>query len=135
LKLASYATFDRPDTARVGFVISDSELVDAETACRQFAPDFQGPLDMHRLIEAGPDFWEQLRQVHAALDQAGLPRLPMDTVRFLPAVPRPSKLCCLALNNSANTDRIVKGPKHPAVFTKPWSALVGHGEPIRLKPH
>ncbi|MFW7349637.1 MAG: fumarylacetoacetate hydrolase family protein [Pigmentiphaga sp.] len=135
MKLASYATFDRPDAARVGFVISDSELIDAETACRQFAPDFQGPLDMHRLIEAGPDFWDQLRQVHAALGQAGLPRLPMDTVRFLPAVPRPSKLCCLALNNSANTDRIVKGPKHPAVFTKPWSALAGHGEPIRLKPH
>jgi 2-keto-4-pentenoate hydratase/2-oxohepta-3-ene-1,7-dioic acid hydratase in catechol pathway len=48
-------------------------------------------------------------------------------------VPRPGKVICIALNNSANVDRIMSGPKHPAAFTKPASALLGHGQPIRLK--
>jgi len=55
-------------------------------------------------------------------------------VAWLPPVRRPSKICCLALNNSANSDRILKGPKHPAMFTKPASALVGHGGAIECKP-
>ena len=50
-------------------------------------------------------------------------------------VRRPSKICCLALNNSANSDRILQGPKHPAMFIKPASALVGHGGAIECKPH
>jgi len=41
---------------------------------------------------------------------------------------------CLALNNSANADRIMSGPKHPASFIKGANALIGHGEPIRIKP-
>ncbi|VCU69799.1 Ureidoglycolate lyase [Pigmentiphaga humi] len=137
MKLASYATSTAPGAARTGFVVSDRELVDVESACRQLLPDFAAPRDIHELIEAGPEAWAALRGLAAELDGprgAALPRIALDSVRMLPAVPRPSKLCCLALNNSANSERIVKGPKHPAVFTKPWSALVGHGEPIRLKP-
>jgi 2-keto-4-pentenoate hydratase/2-oxohepta-3-ene-1,7-dioic acid hydratase in catechol pathway len=48
---------------------------------------------------------------------------------------RPSKICCLALNNSANSDRILQGPKHPAMFIKPASSLLGHGGAIECKPH
>jgi 2-keto-4-pentenoate hydratase/2-oxohepta-3-ene-1,7-dioic acid hydratase in catechol pathway len=56
-------------------------------------------------------------------------------VEFLAPVLRPSKICCLALNNSANADRIMQGPKHPAMFVKPSSALVGHNGAIECKPH
>jgi 2-keto-4-pentenoate hydratase/2-oxohepta-3-ene-1,7-dioic acid hydratase in catechol pathway len=55
-------------------------------------------------------------------------------VTWHPPVRRPSKICCLALNNSANSDRILRGPEHPAMFTKPASALVGHGGAIECKP-
>jgi 2-keto-4-pentenoate hydratase/2-oxohepta-3-ene-1,7-dioic acid hydratase in catechol pathway len=55
-------------------------------------------------------------------------------ITWHPPVRRPSKICCLALNNSANSDRILRGPKHPAMFTKPASALVGHGGAIECKP-
>jgi 2-keto-4-pentenoate hydratase/2-oxohepta-3-ene-1,7-dioic acid hydratase in catechol pathway len=48
-------------------------------------------------------------------------------------VRRPSKICCLALNNSANSDRILQGPKHPAMFIKPASSLLGHGGAIECK--
>ena len=52
-------------------------------------------------------------------------QLPLAQVQLKPPVRRPSKVICLALNNSANSDRILKGPAHPAFFTKPASALIG----------
>ena len=94
------------------------------------------PATMLDLIEAGPDYWAQLR---AALVQA-TPTLnraaAIDTSRMTWQAPvmRPSKICCLALNNSANSDRIMKGPKHPASFIKPASSLLGHLGTIELQP-
>lgn len=87
----------------------------------------QGPRDM---VEAMQVEQEISRRVEAngsagAVDVAGL--------AFLPPVPRPGKVVCLALNNSANSTRIMKGPAHPAMFTKPNSSLLGHGRPIRLR--
>ncbi len=54
-------------------------------------------------------------------------------LEWLPPVTRPGKVLCVALNNSANVDRIMSGPNHPAAFIKPASSLLGHGQPIRLK--
>jgi 2-keto-4-pentenoate hydratase/2-oxohepta-3-ene-1,7-dioic acid hydratase in catechol pathway len=62
-------------------------------------------------------------------------RYSMNDVTWHAPVRRPSKICCLALNNSANSDRIMQGPKHPAMFIKPASSLVGHGGAIECKPH
>jgi 2-keto-4-pentenoate hydratase/2-oxohepta-3-ene-1,7-dioic acid hydratase in catechol pathway len=64
----------------------------------------------------------------------GAPTHATDSLHWLPPIPRPGKLTCLALNNSANKDRILKGPSHPALFHKPGSSLIGHGQPIRLRP-
>jgi 2-keto-4-pentenoate hydratase/2-oxohepta-3-ene-1,7-dioic acid hydratase in catechol pathway len=64
----------------------------------------------------------------------GAPRHALDSLHWLPPIARPGKLTCLALNNSANKDRILKGPAHPALFNKPSSSLIGHGQPIRLRP-
>jgi len=58
-----------------------------------------------------------------------------EDVTWQAPVQRPSKICCLALNNSANSDRIMQGPKHPAMFIKPSSSLVGHGGSIECQPH
>jgi 2-keto-4-pentenoate hydratase/2-oxohepta-3-ene-1,7-dioic acid hydratase in catechol pathway len=62
-------------------------------------------------------------------------RYSMNDVAWHAPVRRPSKICCLALNNSANSDRILEGPKHPAMFIKPASSLVGHGGAIECKPY
>jgi 2-keto-4-pentenoate hydratase/2-oxohepta-3-ene-1,7-dioic acid hydratase in catechol pathway len=70
----------------------------------------------------------------AAGDRPAVERFCTDRVTWQPPVRRPSKICCVALNNSANSDRILSGPKHPAMFTKPASALVGHGGAIECKP-
>jgi 2-keto-4-pentenoate hydratase/2-oxohepta-3-ene-1,7-dioic acid hydratase in catechol pathway len=58
---------------------------------------------------------------------------PLAALHWLPPIVRPGKVVCLALNNSANKDRIIRGPAHPATFIKPASSLIGHGQPIRLR--
>ncbi|GGH44803.1 fumarylacetoacetate hydrolase family protein [Microbacterium album] len=64
---------------------------------------------------------------------AGGRRIPLAEVAWLPPVRRPGKVLCVALNNSANPDRIMSGPDTPAMFVKPASSLIGSGRPIRLR--
>ena len=79
------------------------------------------------VIESGPGVLAQI--------QRGAETFLVEDVVWYAPVRRPSKICCLALNNSANSDRILQGPKHPAMFIKPASSLVGHGGAIECKPH
>ncbi|PRY41313.1 fumarylacetoacetate hydrolase family protein [Umezawaea tangerina] len=60
-------------------------------------------------------------------------RVLLAEVRWAPPIRRPGKVLCVALNNSANPQRILSGPRTPAMFTKPSSSLIGHGEEIRLR--
>jgi 2-keto-4-pentenoate hydratase/2-oxohepta-3-ene-1,7-dioic acid hydratase in catechol pathway len=87
------------------------------------------PADLPAVIEGGA---RALEAVRAAA--AGGRAQPVAALHWLPPIARPGKLLCLALNNSANKDRIIRGPKHPATFTKPASSLIGHGQPIRMRP-
>ena len=84
-----------------------------------------------------PDLIEDWAAARAEVGRAvthGAPKaVPVGELTWLPPVPRPGKVICVALNNSANVDRIMSGPQHPAAFTKPASSLLGHGQPIRLK--
>ncbi|WP_309085744.1 fumarylacetoacetate hydrolase family protein [Chelativorans sp.] len=93
--------------------------------------------DMLSLIEAGPAAVELLEKVHKALqaDPDAVSAIAPETIQWYPPVRRPSKICCLALNNSANSERIMSGPKHPAIFVKGANALAGHDEPIIIKEH
>ncbi len=87
------------------------------------------------LIEAGAPALEQARDiVHAvAAGRVTTARLPLSEVLWRAPVLRPSKICCVALNNSANRDRIISGPSHPATFIKPSSALIGHLQAIECR--
>ncbi len=93
--------------------------------------------DMIAFIEAGTQALEAARAAvaRAEADPAAAGLVPLAEVTWHAPVRRPSKICCLALNNSANADRIVSGPKHPAIFLKGANALVGHGGDILVKPH
>jgi 2-keto-4-pentenoate hydratase/2-oxohepta-3-ene-1,7-dioic acid hydratase in catechol pathway len=55
------------------------------------------------------------------------------TGRWLPPVPRPSKILGVALNNKALAALTVDPPQHPALFCYPPSALTGHRQPIELR--
>ena len=140
MKLASFHAQGRD---RIGAAIADDALVDvAEAAAALDDPagvDTIGPAalsDLIALIEGGEG---PLAHVGRAIELArarpdAVPRYAVRDVRWHPPVRRPSKLVCLALNNSANKDRILSGPQHPASFIKGANALTGHREPIVIKP-
>jgi 2-keto-4-pentenoate hydratase/2-oxohepta-3-ene-1,7-dioic acid hydratase in catechol pathway len=106
------ASFHARGKDRVGVLLDGATLIEVS-----------GVRSILELIEDGAD----IRQTAGTF--------PMDDVVWQAPVRRPSKICCLALNNSANSDRILQGPKHPAMFIKPASSLVGHGGLIECKPH
>jgi len=60
-------------------------------------------------------------------------RYSTEEIAWLPPIVSPGKILCVALNNSANPDRIISGPETPAMFVKPSSSLVGHRHPIIVK--
>jgi 2-keto-4-pentenoate hydratase/2-oxohepta-3-ene-1,7-dioic acid hydratase in catechol pathway len=78
--------------------------------------------------------WAAARpSVERAVTDGARQAVPVGELTWLPPVPRPGKVICVALNNSANVDRIMSGPDKPATFNKPSTSLLGHGRPIRLK--
>ncbi len=55
------------------------------------------------------------------------------SVRWLPPVVAPGKVCAVAMNNSASNARKISAPDHPAFFLKPPSCFIGHRETIRIR--
>lgn len=136
MKLASFNAAGRD---RLGVALQDDLLLDlaeAGAAAQVPAAELPALADMVALIEAGEGGMKVVRRAidHALAQPQSVPRYRPGDVRWHAPVRRPSKIVCLALNNSANTDRIIQGPKHPAAFVKGANALVGHGEPIVIKP-
>src|SRR5690606_21029515 len=126
----------RNGRARVGFVVGDDmfDVQDVLSGLNEKSP-VPAEADIHAWIDEGEEAWAVLRAAAGRVAQSRAPAIPLAGMPLLPPVLRPSKICCLALTNSANSERIMSGPKHPAIFTKPTSALVGHNSPVRLKPH
>ena len=134
MRLASFHAAGRD---RLGAAVDEQSLIDlaeAAAAAGLEAAEVPPP-DMIALIERGDRGLAVARRAleHARAHPGSIPRYGTDAVRWHPPVRRPSKLVCLALNNSANADRILSGPKHPATFIKAANALVGHLEPIIVK--
>lgn len=85
-----------------------------------------GYADVEALI-ASQDAWRA--DVDAALEAS----VSVADLVWRPPVLRPGKVLGVALNNSANPDRIMRGPDTPAMFVKPSSSLVGHGCPVVMR--
>jgi 2-keto-4-pentenoate hydratase/2-oxohepta-3-ene-1,7-dioic acid hydratase in catechol pathway len=99
-------------------------------------PGRQSAVDMEHVIRGG----EPLKQaIAASLDRIrsdeSIARIPAAEVRWYPPVRHPGKICAVAMNNSASNERKISAPDHPAFFLKPASCLVGHREPIRIRPY
>ena len=67
----------------------------------------------------------------ATADQAGLPRLALASVTYLPPIPDPDKIICIGLNYLTH---ILEGgrpkPDQPTIFTRWANSQVGHGQAI-----
>ncbi|RYD27533.1 MAG: FAA hydrolase family protein, partial [Lysobacteraceae bacterium] len=88
---------------------------------------------MIALIRKGPAALEEVRAGVAA-GNADARRVDPTELTWQSPVITPSKIVCIALNNSALDPVTLRGPKdHPAFFVKSQNALVGHGQPIPLK--
>jgi len=86
---------------------------------------------MRELIAGGAGALDRLRDEL----KGNAPHVAADQVTWRPPVPDPGKICGVAMNNSASNERKISAPDHPAFFLKPPSCLVGHGQPIRVRPH
>ena len=134
MRLASFRAADRD---RIGVVLEGGDLIDLADALRATGmSEGTVPRTMLELIESESITLAVIRDAVARVvgSSAAVAQFSPNDVVWHPPIRRPSKICCLALNNSANSDRILRGPKHPAMFTKPASALVGHGGAIECKP-
>lgn len=138
MKLASFR-FQGSD--RAGVALDNETLLDLADAFKLAGAVGEAPRSILDLIEAGPQALMQVERGVAVArtsdrgTQTQVSLFPRASLQWHAPVRRPSKICCLALNNSANADRILSGPKHPAMFIKPSSALAGHGEAIVCQPH
>lgn len=67
----------------------------------------------------------------ATADTAGLPRLALSAVTYLPPIPDPDKIICIGLNYLTH---ILEGgrpkPEKPTIFTRWASSQVGHEQAI-----
>jgi 2-keto-4-pentenoate hydratase/2-oxohepta-3-ene-1,7-dioic acid hydratase in catechol pathway len=133
MKLASFHAAGKD---RLGAAVDEGAVIDlAEAAAAAGGAELPALGDMIALIEGGEPSLAAARQAldHARVRPQSVRRYAATEIRWHPPVRRPSKLVCLALNNSANADRIMSGPKHPASFIKGANALTGHGEPIVIR--
>jgi 2-keto-4-pentenoate hydratase/2-oxohepta-3-ene-1,7-dioic acid hydratase in catechol pathway len=89
------------------------------------------------VILGGQPLSERLQAalVGANLDPEGAERLIFEPDAWYPPVRQPGKICAIAMNNSASNERKISAPDHPAFFLKPASCLIGHLEPIRVRPY
>jgi 2-keto-4-pentenoate hydratase/2-oxohepta-3-ene-1,7-dioic acid hydratase in catechol pathway len=99
-------------------------------------PSSPSGIDMLDVIRGG----EPLKAAIAASlegikNNEEIARIPADQVTWYPPVRRPGKICAVAMNNAASNERKISAPDHPAFFLKPASCLVGHREPIRVRPY
>ena len=86
--------------------------------------------DLLALVTQGKDAQER-----AADRLASQPVIAADTIRFLPVMPRPSKIICIGLNYLAHSNEAgFKAPDYPAVFARYATSLVAHRAPI-VRPH
>ena len=132
MRLASFAA---KESERIGIVLGELafDLVDAAGRLSQKFP-YSNMMDV---IAGGTDALAALGKMKKAIEAAPehFDGISLSQIVLRPPVRSPSKIVCLALNNSANADRIMKGPKHPATFIKPASALIGHGDAIKCRPN
>jgi 2-keto-4-pentenoate hydratase/2-oxohepta-3-ene-1,7-dioic acid hydratase in catechol pathway len=115
----------RLGTVSVGGAQRVAVAVDAEQAVVLYPG-----LTMTELIE---DWAGAKAAVERAVTDGASKAVAASSLTWLPPVPRPGKVICVALNNSSNADRIMSGPDKPATFNKPATSLLGHNQPIRLK--
>ena len=115
------ATFTHAGSTRIGAVDGEA-IVDLAAA----APSL--PRDMLGFLEAGS---EALAAAKAAI--ASGPRLPLASVRLEAPIARPPKFLAVGLNYADHVaESGVEKPKHPTIFNKQSTCVIGPGDAIHV---
>ena len=137
MRLVTYRA-DVAAAARLG-IVRGAVVIDVEALGDLVGEPF--PADMLGLIDMGPDAWDALARAAEGTDgarPAGI-STAVENVRLLAPIPRPRKnVFGIGLNyvehvaESARTLDTAKDlPDKPVVFSKPPTAVIGTGDPIR----
>ncbi|VCU68386.1 Ureidoglycolate lyase [Pigmentiphaga humi] len=137
------ATIERNGRQSPALFLDDGRICDlqavaqaADPASLPFALPRRGDLAMPDLAAGGAATWDWCRRLAG---QAGAAQVQPGSYRLLAPVPHPPKnIFCLGRNyrehiqednvsRNLNTDV----PEHPQFFTKPWTSIAAHEEPIR----
>ena len=125
-----FASFISDGIARIGAAGGADVIIDLQEA---WPAGQERPDSMIELIELGEEGLQTARD--AAANAPDSARIPISEITWLPPVVKPSKICGIAMNNSASNARKIAAPDHPAFFIKPPSCLVGHLQPITMRTY
>ena len=107
---------------RPGLLVEGDRVLDLGLALPE------APSSLRALLAAG-----LLHRVHPEAEPDSPFCRPLSEVRLGAPVPEPSKILCLGLNYRDHAEEQGKPlPERPLVFAKPPSAVIAHGEAIRL---
>ena len=128
------ASFRYRDRECVGARIDDDLLIDFQTAAAALGRswDYGSMLELVLGGDRARDAASRL--LDAARADPAVERIPAAEIAWRPPIPRPGKICGVALNNSASDSRKISSPDHPLFFLKPSTCLVGHLQPIVARP-
>ncbi len=120
-------TFEHEGEARVG-ALRDTDVIDLRAA---WDKNDAAPVSLPALLEGGQ---AAMARAQAAAENApASARRPLQSVRLLSPLPRPTKLLCVGLNYRDHAEETGQPiPKVPIFFTKATSCVIGPGAPIVL---
>jgi 2-keto-4-pentenoate hydratase/2-oxohepta-3-ene-1,7-dioic acid hydratase in catechol pathway len=134
MRLASYSHLGKDG---VGFAHGDDWITDlaaaAHAAGYPASPWFS---DMLALVAGGDAAIGMVRSIaaFAVREPESVPRIAQSEIVWHPPVRKPGKIIGVAINNNAADDRKISAPKHPLIFLKPTTSLIGHKHAIEVRP-
>jgi 2-keto-4-pentenoate hydratase/2-oxohepta-3-ene-1,7-dioic acid hydratase in catechol pathway len=95
-----------------------------------------GPADLQSVIESWDRGVDRALSAYIQEHRSNTDLLlSTDEIEWLPPLPRPGKICGVAMNNSASNERKISAPEHPAFFLKPTSCLLAHEAEIEIRSY
>jgi 2,4-diketo-3-deoxy-L-fuconate hydrolase len=133
MKLASVRIGNR---AAIAVEFLEDKVIDLEALLGlAHTSGTRAPRSMRQVIGAGRPLLERIEATLREAEPDDLAATAVVPDAWYPPVRRPGKILAVAMNNSASNERKISAPDHPAFFLKPPSCLIGHGQPIRIRPY
>ena len=115
-------SFLRDGDSKIGCP-KDGKIVDLSIA------DPSLPTDLLSLLELGP---EAMAKAQSAANSAGSDALvDVESISYLPLIPRPPKIICIGRNYAAHAkEGGAEPPTYPEIFYRGSTSLLAHDQPI-----